>query len=301
MTPEFLLQSLAPLHHLSNTDTRTLRQLHSGKLKRLSPNYAIDSDVFEQAPRHLQHWIDIVAKGRDRHEAVAIGRTAARLHGMWVVPLTDEVAEFALPSGHVPPLKNQAAGTRYRYAALTSDDITIINGARAVHRVRAFLDIARYHGFAEGLVAADWLLATGFTKQTLTTQLNLLGRVKGVAVARRCIAHAVAKSESPYESFARALLIEAGIGDLEVQKHVGSRTRVDLCVAGFLIIEVDGESKYDGATFGKSTDSVIVAERKREKWLQNLGYRVLRVSPADLHRHSASFAATVRSIVARAA
>ena len=46
---------------------------------------------------------------------------------------------------------------------------------------------------------------------------------------------------------------------------------------GGLVVEIDGDSKY-----GERPESVIVAERKREKELTNRGHRVLRFSPRQL-------------------
>ena len=49
-----------------------------------------------------------------------------------------------------------------------------------------------------------------------------------------------------------------------------------------LVVEVDGQVKYDGVTYGTPTDQVLREERQREKALQNLGYTVLRIGHADM-------------------
>ena len=46
---------------------------------------------------------------------------------------------------------------------------------------------------------------------------------------------------------------------------------------GDVILEVDGDVKYDGVTYGK-TDDIIREERRREKELQNQGKVVVRVT-----------------------
>lgn len=106
--------------------------------------------------------------------------------------------------------------------------------------------------------------------------------------------HAVDKSLSPYESYARALLVQAGFGSWQVNARIAVPQKiyfVDL-LRGRLVVETVGAQKYDGTTFAP-TDTAIREEREREKHLQNAGYLVVRVSPEQLRENAAEFLATV--------
>ena len=73
---------------------------------------------------------------------------------------------------------------------------------------------------------------------------------------------------------------------------------MDLLINGWLIVEIDGDVKYDGETYGR-TDDVIRAERSREKALQNTGRVVVRVSdPRETPEVVAHALATFRGAAA---
>lgn len=114
-----------------------------------------------------------------------------------------------------------------------------------------------------------------------------MGRFKGVATVRRCIEHSVATSDSPYETLARGLLIDAHITHLETQ----------VSIDGWLIVEIDGEVKYAGSDAERTRQR----EFRRQKAIANRGYVFLRYSPADLLRDPAGFVAEVKDALAHRA
>lgn len=126
----------------------------------------------------------------------------------------------------------------------------------------------------------DSYLAQGFNLNTLRQTLQYLGRAKGIATARRCLNFAISNSGSPWESVVRADLLDSGIPmKIEVQKKILNYYS-DICIDGWLVVEIDGNVKYDG-TFSDPT-TAIIDERRREKEITNAGYRVLRLSPQQL-------------------
>ena len=94
---------------------------------------------------------------------------------------------------------------------------------------------------------------------------------------------ASALSESPGESWTRLVL--AGLG-VEAEQQAEIRgpdgrfvARVDFLVRGErLVIEFDGAMKYDGLEGRRA----LVSEKRREDELRSLGYRVVRLTWADL-------------------
>lgn len=150
--------------------------------------------------------------------------------------------------------------------------------------------MARLHGFEEGLVAADYVRAQ-VGRRRMQDTLGALGRVKGVATARAVVAATVVDSESPWESYARALLLRAGI-NVRTQCRVG-KYRADLAIDGWLLIEIDGDVKYQDRPV-----EAIRAEHRRQKELLNMGYVVLRFSPEELRARPEEFVATVRRMLA---
>ena len=129
-----------------------------------------------------------------------------------------------------------------------------------------------------GLVGADAGLRTG------ALELRDLRRLAASGPARQVAALASPLSESPGESWTRLVL--AGIGveaeqQVEIHDHAGRFVaRVDFLVAAErLVIEFDGAVKYAGAD-GRDA---LVHEKRREDALRALGYRVVRLTWADLH------------------
>lgn len=56
--------------------------------------------------------------------------------------------------------------------------------------------------------------------------------------------------------------------------------RVDLLIAGFLILEIDGWEKYRGSD--KQVRAIYERQIAREQFLSDAGYHVLRVHPDEI-------------------
>ena len=272
---EALAEALLDLRGLALDDP--LRDLSRSGLVRVAGQIVIPVNLYASLSFHERRFVEAVARGRNSYQAVLTGRSAARVLGMWVVSLSPERVELALPTGEVPPTYRRQSSVicRRRRAGAYLEAY----GVRVTPAIRTFIDIARDHGFTEGLIAADWLLAHGYTREDLHRELDRMGRIRNVAVVRRCIAHATAVSESPYESLARAILIQAGVCDIEPQAWVGG-FRVDLLIGGWLVIEVDGDVKY-----AEDPGLTIRQENRRQKLLGNRGLIFLRYTPRELRKN----------------
>ncbi|WP_257159671.1 hypothetical protein [Corynebacterium cystitidis] len=265
------------------------------KLVKVSTQWALPSFVVEGMPWYQRRWATAVAHGRSGTSRVLMGRSAGRVLGMWVIGTwPNEVVEIATPNMSPPPKHKWAPGAVQRKAQLAQGDVVVKHDVRVTSPVRTAVDIARLHGFREGLVALDWLLrSTKYSKQNVAACINSLGRAKGINTARRCLKYAVDTSESPYESFARAILIEAGLV-LRTQEWVLGGVRTDLFTDPSVCVEVDGDGKY------KDTPGLTIQEeRARERRMLNAGFAVVRTTPKELHQVPAKFVDDVRRAIAR--
>lgn len=263
----------------------------------LSSRHAMHRTDFHALEFYEKRWVQAVAGGQAARKAALAGRSAARVLGMWVVT-TDrhEPVELLLPNGRTPPKGQWPANTVYHRARNREATIRHFDTLRATDEVTTAFEIALRHGFREGLVAMDWLLKHHTDRKTVVEEMAKLGRVKGIAVLRKVITYAVDNSRSPFESYARAILIEH-VADDWIVNGIFAGYEVDLR-HGWLIIEIDGDYKYDGVTFRK-TDETLRRERRREKHLLKTGVVVLRSSPSDLLFREQEFIDDARTFLAQ--
>ncbi|SDL79473.1 Protein of unknown function [Corynebacterium mycetoides] len=259
-----------------------------GALTALSKQLFYPTAEWAALPNHERRFLEAVAACRNTRVPVLVGRSAARVGGMWVLPLTDEKVELAGLKGNLAPSVRANPNYALRRFRLTPRETYELNGVRATRLTRTAIDIARSHGFCEGLVAFDWLLRAGVDKTSIRSEIRRMGRFKGAPVARMCLKHATELSESPYESYARALLIEAGFAPVP-QFGVG-HYRADLSVGERVLIEIDGDVKY-----AEDTAARIKKENDRKKRIENQGYAVLRYRPGFLHNNPRAFVQEVQA------
>lgn len=164
----------------------------------------------------------------------------------------------------------------------------MLDGLRATGLARTVLDLAREHGFAQGVVACDAALQRGMTLDALEAELALMSYWPGVTQARAALELADGGAESPGESLTRLLLLELGLGEPETQfpVRVGHQVVwVDLRI-GCHLIEFDGYVKLltaqEGGVATKPASEVLWAERQRQLSICSEGLGMSRVSWADL-------------------
>lgn len=124
------------------------------------------------------------------------------------------------------------------------------------------------------------------TKPALRERAELLAKFRGIADARASIELATGKAQTVLETLARLRLMESPLvrmaeEQVEFELPNGRRVWVDQRVNGRLLIELDGEWKYDGA-FHKPSDHVLREERRRENALRQLGHTLLRFTYTEV-------------------
>ncbi len=261
------------------------RELARGTYLVLCPEIAVPAAQFRVFPRWEQQAIRAFAVGLGTRKAVLVGKSAARLHGIPVLG-NDEPVTVVLPGGGRPAVKRWPAGVHYRRAQLPQEQVTADHGVRVTRIVRTVVDIARYHGLVDGIVAFDHLLSLPtMSRERATTMLDDLGRLRGSGVAHRALGLADPRAESPLESLARVQILVADLPEVtSVEPQVellGGRCRVDLLVNGVLVVETDGELKYDGST-GVAPAEQMKRDRERDRALTNAGIPRIHVTYSDL-------------------
>jgi len=264
-----------------------------GEVVELEPSVWFPAATWRELRYQERQWLRVEAAAMVSNAAVLVGRSAARKLGMWVISRGGEPVEVALPSRSVSQSRAQSGRYAFRFSKLRYDEQLVYEGHRVTTPVRTFIDIARHHGFIEGLIAADYLLRRGIERAEIEKEIRKMGRAKGIGVARKCLEHAIPNSDSAYESLARGLLIEAGIGPVVAQAQI-ERYFADLLVQGWLIIEIDGEIKYERDDAGE----VWKKEFSRQKRIGNKGYVILRFESKLLREQPHVFIAEVRSALA---
>ena len=136
-----------------------------------------------------------------------------------------------------------------------------------------------------------WVISNG--EEPVEVALPSRSVSQSRAQSGRYAEHAIANSGSAYESLARGLLIEAGIGPVVAQAQI-ERYFADLLVQGWLIIEIDGEIKYERDNAGE----VWKKEFSRQKRIGNKGYVILRFESKLLREQPHVFIAEVRAALA---
>ncbi len=169
------------------------------------------------------------------------------------------------------------------HAPVSAGDVTETHGIPVVAAELAVLQTCGSVGQRAGMIAAEAGLRMG-----LVCRDELPSGARGAPPGEPAAAHIVALadrySESAGESWCRLGVRGLGLGQPEQQvdirdEHDRFVARVDfLFREKRLIVEFDGAMKYGGAE-GRAA---LVAEKRREDALRRLGYRVVRLTWADL-------------------
>ena len=206
-----------------------------------------------------------------------ISKSAARVHGLWVIATAEEKIEMALPTNTLPHKDRRHPERIYRKALLPEP--VLVDGTRCVSKARAVIDVARYHGFTDGLIAADSALRSGLSREDLKEEFARMGRVRNSRIVRAVIHHASSLSRSPYESFARALLIEADFPwpmFFEAPFTALPGITTALCINSAYLIDI-------------IPAKALLHQRERHRRLREAGFTVLCYTPRQLIDHPTRF------------
>ena len=162
------------------------------------------------------------------------------------------------------------------------------------HPLRTALDIARTEPLPEGVVALDVLLARGVVDHpALRSAVRAQPTPRGARRAERAVDLADARAESPQESRLRVALVLAGLEPVpQFEVFHGGRfvARVDLAFPEVrLAVEYEGAHHFVG-------DQILRDDERIER-LRAAGWRVIRVTAADLRDLEALITRIRRALV----
>lgn len=208
--------------------------------------------------------------------------SAALLWGCWVWRLAEQVHVTQLGR---PSVRRAADPVlRRHHVPLPERDRTMIDGVPVTGLERTVVDCARSLPAPQAVVVADSGLRLGADPDRLAVLLAEAAGGRGVRRARRVLAVADPRSESPGESVLRWLLLDAGlpapVPALGVETWAG-RFWLDLGWPEERVgLEFDGAVKYAGTP--EEGRRRLLAEKRRHDALRESGWTVLRVTWADL-------------------
>ncbi|WP_156228974.1 PDDEXK family nuclease [Corynebacterium comes] len=286
------IYGLINLTRLKISDRDVLEQLTDGTLRRLTAEVVVNRGVYDRLPPWERATARAFAVGMTMDKAVIGGQAAARLWGLQTLGVESTVPCY-LPDGGTPKSpKLWPDGVTYRYGHLPTRDVRECHGIRVTGLISTFLDIACHENLHATVVAIDSARArwSRITRGSLLKEIVALRRRRGIGVLREAVELSVQNSGSAQETRARLILEEAdlpGVETVEIQvrfdREEGKRFYVvDFLINGWIVVEVDGLVKYRSHS-PEDLRATIRAERDREKFFTNRGYRVLRIAPSHLN------------------
>lgn len=207
---------------------------------------------------------------------------AALLWGCWTWRLAAEVHVTQL--GH-PKVRSGDRVLRRHWTDLPVRDRCALDGLPVTGLERTVVDCLRVLRESQGIVIADSALRIGARTEVLETILEESAGKRGVVRARRVLAAADVRSESPGESLVRWFAVDAGLPALDLAVPVATWLGAFWLDLGWpdlrIGIEFDGAVKYSGGRYGEPGERLL-AEKRRQDALAEAGWTIIRVTWADL-------------------
>ena len=234
-----------------------------------------------------------------RERQVLLGRivaVVAQSGPTTVVSHASAAAAWGLPLDRLPhrvevlkPVRragNAASDVVRRVRSAHDLDAEQFRGLPVTSMTRTVVDCALTLGGRGGLVVADAALAAGVSRTACQALLARSSGARGIRAAREVVACADAGAESAGETRARWTVLVAGLPAPTTQLAVETHLGVFWADLGWpqwrLLIEYDGVAKY-----GNDAAAAVLAERRRQLAIEEAGWRVVRVTAADLRDREA--------------
>lgn len=233
-----------------------------------------------------RHRLRILAMAR--HSSYAVSHvSAAVVHGLPVSGADlSEIHAVRIGVGG----NRHRCGRHVHSGRLSAEWVTSLDGLPLTSVARTVVDMARTQPRPASLAAADAALHQGLcTHRDLREALLGVAHHRGVVRARAVVALSDGRAESPGESWTRLALTDPSLPamDLQISIYDGLGCFVARADGGFteygVLWEYDGRGKYLGEYDPKvSAVDAVLAEKRRESRMTELGWVVIRVEAADL-------------------
>jgi hypothetical protein len=202
---------------------------------------------------------------------------------------------------------------RVLHGALPDEHIAELDGIPLTTPARTVVDCFRQHRLRNALAIADGALRAGLTTvEELREMRAFQKRWPGIRLADEGLALADGRRESWLESASVAVASRRGFSTPESQVHLHTLegefvARVDLLWRSAGVIgECDGRGKYqgefaEGEWDAEAAAAVMVAERERERGLEQIGFAVGRWGTSGLRNYGEAMVAELQAARRRAA
>ena len=285
---------------ITNGQLRTL--VAAGQLVQLRRGAYATSAILARAESDpgLRHALDVAAVRATRGTSlVASHHSAAIMRGLKLLNTMPEgTVTLTIPAGTRKGSYSRS-GVICHTADLPKAQLTTLYGLPATTAARTVIDLARRFSFLEGVVVADSALYERHTsKAELRRVLASCAHWPGIERASDVVEFANGLAESVFESCARVAFREQGLPPPELQVAIFGRERTMIARVDFLwreygvIAEADGLLKYDSG-------QRAIAERRRDRLLQEAGYEVIHFTWKELFTDPARVAKRIREAIAR--
>ncbi len=225
--------------------------------------------------------------------------TAAVLWGIWL-PSTHERSRWldvSVPPGVRAPRDHRVRG---HHLIPRPGQIQIVFGLRVANEIETWCQLAQILGLEDLIVAGECLLAKNRRRPRMLWELEAAVAVGGrprQALLNRALPLLRAGVRSAMETRLRRLLAEAGLPEPEINREIfdAAGVRVGECdlvwVVQRIVVEYEGRQHFEEQA---TRDDILKYER-----LQDLGWRVIRVTKDDMRDRREETVARVRAALAR--
>lgn len=201
----------------------------------------------------------------------------------WGLPLITVPRRIHLIQGHRPGRETDRVLARH-FGALREADRAECDDLPVTSLARTAVDCGRVLPGAHALAVVDAVLRRGADPDVLVEHVRARVGARGVVQARRVVAAASARAESPGESATRWALLDHGLPAPVVQCPVQTWSGTYWADLGWpelrVAVEFDGAVKYSGR-YGDGVGALL-AEKRRQDAMEEAGWIVVRVTWADL-------------------
>lgn len=261
------------------TDLELHQLVRNRHLVRVRRGVLADADAWSAAEPYRERPLLQV---RAAHMVVKTGHwfshdSAALIHGIGLVaaPTAVHLTRPGVLGGR------HEWGIHHHRARIGIDQIGTVDGLPVLDLARTAADLARQHGFDQGLAAVDHVLRRGVPRERLAQVADSMKRWPGSLAVGRAVALGDPGAETIAESLGRSVVLELGIGTPETQFGLSDGHRTvfcDLCV-GRHVFEVDGKAKYELG--GADAVDSWWEEKKRQDFVTGFKLGVSRLTWHD--------------------
>lgn len=252
------------------TDEELRRSRRRGDLAAIRPGaYVTPADPRLRRPEARHALLVAATVPRVAPDAVVSHASAAVMWGLptWNTALDRVHTTRARRSGGL-----RTSCLHSHTAPLDPDEVRWIDGIAVTSATRAVLDVARTEGFEQAVVAADAAMHRHLvTRAGLLAGLERMPRWPGLPAARRVVAFADPRPESPGESRSRVAMARLGLPVPVLQWKVVRADGVSLGTVDFAwpglgrVGEFDGYVKYGRLLRPGQVPADVVFEEKRRE------------------------------------